>query len=111
MSDSFKHAYADVGDVRLPYVTMGQGPPVVLLHGWPQTCGETSSPDWQRATASLLPIFAVSAIRPGRPTVTIRKRSPTTSGVWSRCPAGAVAVRGWPRLGRTDRVRLGRSTP
>ena len=32
-----KHHYADLGDVRLHYVTSGQGFPVVLLHGWPQT--------------------------------------------------------------------------
>lgn len=34
---SISHAYADVGDVLLHYVTAGQGPPVVLLHGWPMT--------------------------------------------------------------------------
>jgi pimeloyl-ACP methyl ester carboxylesterase len=32
-----EHAYADLGDVRLHYVTAGQGFPVVLLHGWPQS--------------------------------------------------------------------------
>jgi pimeloyl-ACP methyl ester carboxylesterase len=37
MPDSFEHAYADVGEVRIHYVTAGQGPAVVLLHGWPQT--------------------------------------------------------------------------
>ena len=31
------HHFADVGDVILHYVTAGKGPPVVLLHGWPQT--------------------------------------------------------------------------
>ena len=29
--------FADVNDIRLHYVTMGTGPAVVLLHGWPQT--------------------------------------------------------------------------
>jgi len=39
----FKHAWADLGDVTLHYVTAGpdrdspEAPTVVLLHGWPQT--------------------------------------------------------------------------
>ncbi len=37
MLDSFKDDYADLGEVRLHYVTVGKGPAVVLLHGWPQT--------------------------------------------------------------------------
>lgn len=32
-----EHATADLGDVRLHYVTAGSGFPVVLLHGWPQS--------------------------------------------------------------------------
>lgn len=31
------HDYADLGDVRLHYVTGGAGPAIVFLHGWPQT--------------------------------------------------------------------------
>jgi pimeloyl-ACP methyl ester carboxylesterase len=34
---SLEHHEADVGEVRLHYVTAGAGEPVVLLHGWPQT--------------------------------------------------------------------------
>ena len=37
MSNDLTHHYADVGEVRLHYVTAGQGPTIVLLHGWPQT--------------------------------------------------------------------------
>lgn len=39
----FKHAWADLGDVMLHYVTAGpdrdtpEAPTIVLLHGWPQT--------------------------------------------------------------------------
>ena len=34
---TFQHEFATVDDVRMHYVTGGSGPPVVLLHGWPQT--------------------------------------------------------------------------
>lgn len=37
MNEAFEHGFADLGDVSLHYVTLGQGEPVVLLHGWPQT--------------------------------------------------------------------------
>ena len=37
MTETFQHAFADLGDVRLHYVTAGSGPAVLLLHGWPQT--------------------------------------------------------------------------
>src|SRR5262245_9303690 len=37
MQDVMQHQYADLGEVRLHYVTAGQGPAVVLIHGWPQT--------------------------------------------------------------------------
>jgi pimeloyl-ACP methyl ester carboxylesterase len=33
----FTHQTADVNSVRLHYVIGGQGSPIVLLHGWPQT--------------------------------------------------------------------------
>jgi pimeloyl-ACP methyl ester carboxylesterase len=37
MTHDLSHEYAHVGGVRLHYVTAGEGEPVVLLHGWPQT--------------------------------------------------------------------------
>ncbi len=46
---AFKHHYAQLADVRLHYVTLGQGSPMVLLHGWPQTWYE-----WRR----LMPLLA-----------------------------------------------------
>jgi pimeloyl-ACP methyl ester carboxylesterase len=33
----FAHAYADVNGTRIHYVVGGNGPAVVLLHGWPHT--------------------------------------------------------------------------
>ncbi|MFF7244609.1 alpha/beta fold hydrolase [Embleya sp. NPDC008237] len=35
--NTFRHEFADVDGVRMHYVTGGSGPPVVLIHGWPQT--------------------------------------------------------------------------
>lgn len=33
----FRHGFADVDGLRMHYVTGGTGPPLVLLHGWPQS--------------------------------------------------------------------------
>ncbi len=42
------HHHADLGDVRLHYVTAGSGFPVVLLHGWPQSCVRMAPGSWVR---------------------------------------------------------------
>ena len=34
---AFQYHYANLEGVRLHYVTLGRGTPVLLLHGWPQT--------------------------------------------------------------------------
>lgn len=34
---AIRHHYANLSQVRMHYVTAGEGLPVVLLHGWPQT--------------------------------------------------------------------------
>ena len=49
MTGSLHHHYANLPEVRLHYVAMGEGYPVVLLHGWPQTWYE-----WR----SLMPLLA-----------------------------------------------------
>ncbi len=36
MTESWKHGTAHVNGVRLHYVTQGDGPPLVLLHGFPE---------------------------------------------------------------------------
>jgi pimeloyl-ACP methyl ester carboxylesterase len=36
-SDTFTSRYVDTGDVRLHVVIGGEGPPLLLVHGWPQT--------------------------------------------------------------------------
>src|SRR5215813_9419186 len=36
-ADTFTSRYVDTGEVRLHAVTGGDGPPLLLVHGWPQT--------------------------------------------------------------------------
>lgn len=65
--NDFTHHYAEVGDVMLHYVTMGspvaggqakanEKPPLVLLHGWPQTWYE-----WRHMMPALSQRFTVIA--------------------------------------------------
>jgi pimeloyl-ACP methyl ester carboxylesterase len=51
-----QHHHADLGDVRLHYVTAGSGFPVVLLHGWPQSWYE-----WRHIMPELAQRFQVIA--------------------------------------------------
>jgi len=50
------HHHAELGDVRLHYVTAGSGFPVVLLHGWPQSWYE-----WRHIIPGLADRFTVIA--------------------------------------------------
>jgi len=50
------HATAIVDGVRLHYVRAGRGDPVVLLHGWPQTCHE-----WRKVIPALAARYTVIA--------------------------------------------------
>ena len=50
------HHHADLGEVMLHYVTAGAGPPVVLLHGWPQTWWE-----WRHVIPALAEKYTVIA--------------------------------------------------
>jgi pimeloyl-ACP methyl ester carboxylesterase len=56
VSPPVEHHYAELGEAMLHYVTAGQGPPVVLLHGWPQTWWE-----WPHTMAALAPHYTVIA--------------------------------------------------
>jgi pimeloyl-ACP methyl ester carboxylesterase len=53
---AMRHAYAELDAVMLHYVTMGEGPPLVLLHGWPQTWYE-----WRRIMPALAERYTVIA--------------------------------------------------
>ena len=56
VSPPVEHHYAELGEVMLHYVSAGQGPPVVLLHGWPQTWWE-----WRHIIPALAPHYTVIA--------------------------------------------------
>jgi pimeloyl-ACP methyl ester carboxylesterase len=51
-----EHAYAQLDEVLLHYVRVGSGPPVVLLHGWPQTWYE-----WRHIMPALAARYTVIA--------------------------------------------------
>ena len=50
------HHYADLGEVMLHYVTAGEGPAIVLLHGWPETWWQ-----WRHVIPALAASYAVIA--------------------------------------------------
>jgi len=51
-----EHHFAELVDVMLHFVTAGKGPPIVLLHGWPQTWYE-----WRHIIPALAEHFTVVA--------------------------------------------------
>jgi pimeloyl-ACP methyl ester carboxylesterase len=53
---TFSHHIADVNGIRMHYVIGGQGEPVVLLHGWPQTWYE-----WHKVMPALAKNYTVIA--------------------------------------------------
>src|SRR6266516_1762434 len=55
-SSEFTHHYANLKGVRIHFVTMGQGAPVILIHGWPQTWFE-----WRRVMPLLADKFTLVA--------------------------------------------------
>jgi pimeloyl-ACP methyl ester carboxylesterase len=56
-TDTFSSRYVNVGDVRLHAVIGGSGPPLLLIHGWPQTWYA-----WRMVMPTLANDFTVIAI-------------------------------------------------
>lgn len=81
---SLTHHYAEIGEVMLHYVTAGQGPPVVLIHGCRLGMnGGTLSRHWRRSTPSSRLTCAGWATAFGRSAATTSGGSATTSGASS----------------------------
>jgi pimeloyl-ACP methyl ester carboxylesterase len=56
-ADTFTSRFIDTGELRLHAVTGGQGPPLLLVHGWPQTWYA-----WQMLIPTLARDFSVVAV-------------------------------------------------
>ena len=56
-TDTFTSRYVDTGVLRLHVVTGGQGPPLLLIHGWPQTWYA-----WRMLMPALARDFSVIAV-------------------------------------------------
>jgi len=56
-ADTFTSQFVDTGDLRLHAVTGGSGPPLLLIHGWPQTWYA-----WRMLMPALARDFAVVAV-------------------------------------------------
>ena len=56
-ADTFTSRFVDIGDLRLHAVVGGEGPPLLLVHGWPQTWYA-----WRMLMPSLAHDFEVVAV-------------------------------------------------
>jgi pimeloyl-ACP methyl ester carboxylesterase len=56
-SDTFTSRYVDIGELRLHAVIGGEGPPLLLIHGWPQTWYA-----WRMLMPALAEDFVVIAV-------------------------------------------------
>jgi alpha-beta hydrolase superfamily lysophospholipase len=56
-TDTFTRRYVDTGELRLHAVTGGEGPPLLLVHGWPQSWYQ-----WRMLVPALARDFQVVAV-------------------------------------------------
>ena len=110
-----REGYAEIGDVKLHYVEAGDGPLVVLLHGFPEFWygwRKQIARSSRRASASSRPTCAATTCRRGRmasPTTPPTSWPPTSAGSSS---SSAPSPRGHrSRLGRIRRVGPGDEPP
>ena len=82
-SDTFTSRYIDTGGLRQHVVTGGEGPPLLLVHGWPQTwyAWRLVMPRWPGTSLSSRPTSAVPGCPADPPAGTTPAHSPAT---WSR---------------------------
>ena len=112
-TDTFTSRYVDTGDVRLHAVIGGDGPPLLLVHGWPETWYA-----WRLLMPALARDFKVIAVDQrgiglsDKPHGRVRHRHPRRRPGRADGRARPRAVRrGRPRHRIRDRLRAGRGSP
>jgi hypothetical protein len=74
---TFTSRYVDTGDLRQHVVTGGDGPPLLLVHGWPQTWYA-----WRLVMPALARDFSVVAPTSAAPGCPASPRAATTPAPW-----------------------------
>ena len=112
-ADTFTSRYIDTGDVRLHAVIGGDGPPLLLVHGWPETWYA-----WRLVMPALARDFQVIAVDQrgiglsDKPEDGLRHRHARRRPGRADGRARPRAVRrGRPRHRIRDRLRAGRGLP
>ena len=112
-ADTFTSRYVDTGGLRLHAVIGGDGPPLLLVHGWPETWYA-----WRLVMPALARDFQVIAVDQrgiglsDKPAGRVRHRHPRRRPGRADGRARPRAVRrGRPRHRVRDRLRAGRRPP
>ena len=112
-TDTFTSRYIDTGELRLHAVIGGEGPPLLLVHGWPETWYA-----WRLLMPALARDFEVIAVDQrgiglsDKPAGRVRHRHPRRRPGRADGRARPRAVRrGRPRHRIRDQLRAGRGSP
>ena len=112
-TDTFTSRLVDTGEVRLHAVIGGDGPPLLLVHGWPETWYA-----WRLVMPALARDFEVDRGRPARHRALRQARGRVRHRHARRRPGRAdgrarprAVRRGRPRHRVRDRLRAGRGPP
>ena len=112
-TDTFTSRYIDTGELRLHAVIGGEGPPLLLVHGWPETWYA-----WRLLMPALARDFEVIAVDQrgigltDKPAGRVRHRDPRRRpGRADGCARPRAVRRGRPRHRIHDQLRAGRGSP
>ena len=101
-TDTFTSRYVDTGELRLHAVIGGEGPPLLLVHGWPQTWYA-----WRLLMPTLARDFQVVAVDQrgtgltGRPLGGYEHRQPGATAASTGSSSGSATTSLPPQSGRS----------